>query len=106
MHETDRIVVVGAGFGLWQNDRHVASGRWSDIVEVRALRSHGPDQQMVSVVLKLRDGPDVSFGDELSGYQSFLVAAESALPRMRPHAEWVMADEQPPGSGEVLLFTR
>ncbi len=97
---------MGAGFGLWQNDRHVASGRWSDVVEVRALRSRGPDQQRVSVVLKLRHGPDVSFGDELSGYHSFLAAAEAALPRMRPQAEWVTAGEQPPGSGEVLLFTR
>ncbi len=78
VHASGRVVVVGAGFGVWHDSRHVASGRWSDVQAIRI------DDGGLATVLLLRDGTEVQVTAELAGYDMFLVAAERALPGMRP----------------------
>ncbi len=73
-----RVVVVGAGFGVWHDSRHVASGRWSDVQAIRM------DDGGLTTVLLLLDGTEVPVAGDLAGYDVFLVAAERALPGMRP----------------------
>jgi hypothetical protein len=78
---TDRVVLVAAGFGVWQAGRHLASARWTDVVRVRALRRDGETEPPV-LALKLRDGTEVLVQATLPGFGSFLDAAEKALPGM------------------------
>lgn len=105
-HATDRVVLVGAGFGVWNGGRHEASARWSDVVRVRAFSGVEP-AGAVKVGLTLRDGTEVLIHDRVPGYQSFLSAAESTLPGMRARAAW-LAEVQPPAppGSEALLFDR
>jgi len=106
-HPTDRVVVVSAGFGVWQGSRHVASARWSDVVRVRAFTRDEATTGRVYVTLALRGGGEVSVYEALPGYQSFLAAAEAALPGMRPRAEWLTSVQEPAGStDETVLFER
>ncbi len=76
-HVTGRVVVVGAGFGVWHDGRHLASARWSD---VRAIRM---DDEGRTTMLLLRDDTGIPVADDLMGYDMFLLAAEEALPGMR-----------------------
>ncbi len=106
-HATDRVVVVGSGFGVWNGGRHEASARWADILRVRAFTSGAPDSGRVNVGLTLRGGTEILVHDKVPGYQSFLAAAEAALPGMRARAAW-LAEVQPPAApgSEALLFDR
>jgi len=107
LHASDRIVVVGAGFGVWQAGRHVASARWSDVMRMRAATRDEATTGRVYVTLVLRDGMEVVVHEGLPGYQSFLAAAETALPGMRPRAAWLAAVQEPAGAtDETLLFER
>ena len=76
-HETDRIVVVGSGFGVWMDNRHVASGRWSDVAEMRESKLDESHPDDMSVIVTLMDGTEVSIDSSMAGYQNFLSAAES-----------------------------
>lgn len=76
-HETDRIVVVGSGFGVWMDNRHVASGRWSDVTEMRESRLDESHPDDLKVIVTLLDGTEVSIDSSMVGYQNFLSAAES-----------------------------
>lgn len=76
-HETDRIVVVGSGFGVWMDNRHVASGRWSDVAEMRESKLDEAHPDDMRVIVTLMDGTEVSIDSRMAGYQSFLSAAES-----------------------------
>ena len=106
-HATDRVVLVGSGFGVWNGGRHQASARWADVVRVRAFIGGEPEPGRVHVGLTLRDGSEVLVHDGVPGYQSFLGAAEAALRSMRPRASW-LADVQASGaeSSDVVLFDR
>lgn len=110
-HATDRIVVVGSGFGVWIANRHIASGRWADVIEVRALRHDESSSSRVNLVVFLRDGAEVSVNGGVSGYQSFLAAAEELLPGMRNQSEWLppmlIADRSATGTpAETVIFQR
>ena len=106
-HVTDRVVLVGSGFGVWNGGRHQASARWADVVRVRAFTGGKPESGRVHVGLTLRDGTEVLVHDTVPGYQSFLAAAEAALPGMRAPAAW-LAEVQVGGgaASEALLFDR
>lgn len=110
-HATDRLVVVGSGFGVWINNRHIASGRWGDVMEVRASKHDKSPSDHVNLVVLLRDGTEVSIKDNLFGYQSFLAAAEALLPGMSHQSEWLpaMLNAELPSNGEpaeTMLFRR
>ena len=107
VNETDRVVLVGAGFGVWQGGRHQASARWSDVVRVRAFRARTPAGGGTYLGLALRDGSEVRVHDNVPGYQSFVTAAAAALPGMRPHAAWLAALEPSMDEDEgTVLFER
>jgi len=96
--ETDRVVVVGSGFGVWKNSAHVASARWTDIARIDSVRGEG-------IAIKLLDGTNISVDDTLPGYSSFLDAAGAALSGMRRAAAIEPRDED----GEAptgILFER
>ena len=76
-HETDRIVVVGSGFGVWMDNRHVASGRWSDVSEMRESKPDESHPDDMNVIVTLLDGTEVSIDSSMAGYENFLSAAES-----------------------------
>ena len=95
---TDRIVVVGAGFGVWIDNRHIASARWGDVTEVRVRKHDAAHKEGVDLVVVLRDGAEVAIEYNLSGYQSFLAAAEASLAGMRQPSN--------PVPGETILFKR
>ena len=75
--EPDRIVVVGSGFGVWMDNRHVASGRWSDVTEMRESKPDEAHPDDMNVIVTLLDGTEVSIDSSMAGYQNFLSAAES-----------------------------
>ena len=110
-HATDRIVVVGSGFGVWMANRHIASGRWGDVIEVRAIRHDASSSSRVNLVVIIRDGSEVSVNGSVSGYQSFLADAEELLPGMRNSSEWLppilIADRSANGTPtETVIFKR
>ena len=106
MHATDRVVLVASGFGIWQDGRHAASGRWGDVVEVRLVERDAPEADPVIIIaMKLRDGCEVLLHERVPGFEQFLAAAERSLPGMRPRASWRAAAMPPavPRNGTVLF---
>lgn len=105
MHATDRVVVVGSGFGLWQGGRHLASARWSDVVRVRAFRAG--DAGGFSIGVALRASDEVVIPHDLPGCPSFLKAAETALTGMRAPGPWMASEPQMEGANtEIVLYAR
>ena len=94
---TDRIVVLAAGFGVWIDNRHIASGRWGDVVEVRIADQGQSPSNHVNLVVVLRDGTEVFIDNNLSGYHAFLGAAEAALPGL---------EHQSGSTDETIIFKR
>jgi hypothetical protein len=107
MHATDRVVLVGAGFGVWHDGRHVSSARWTDVVRVWAVTRDERTSDGVGVGLRLRDGTEVLIRQNLPGFDPFLVAAEGRLPGMLRRGNW-WESVAPPGSREIetVLFAR
>ena len=99
--ETDRIVIVASGFGLWLDGRHVASARWGDVSRVHARRA--AESEGIVVRVSLADGRDVALGEHVSGWLAFLHAASVQLPGMPPVERWrpALAD-----ADEALLYDR
>ena len=107
MHSTDRVVLAGTGFGVWQGGRHLASARWADVARVCAFRHDGPTSDGMVVALRLRDGTEILVHQELPGFEAFLVAAEARLPGISRRSAWWSAVLQPAAvRNEVLLFER
>ncbi|MEO8577586.1 MAG: hypothetical protein ABI556_12830 [Gemmatimonadales bacterium] len=107
MDGTDRVVLVAAGFGVWQAGRHLASARWTDVVRVRALgRDAGANDSSV-LALELRDGTEILVRETLPGFGPFLDAAETALPGMsRIPALLAGAEQSDVAQSETVLFER
>ena len=106
-HETDRVVLVAAGFGVWHGGRHQASARWTDVARVRALGADGMAAGRIRVVVLLDNGTEVIVHEQVPGYASFLAAAEKSLPGMRPRASWLASLHERTGAGtEAVLFER
>ena len=107
MHSTDRIVLAGTGFGVWQGGRHVASARWADVARVRAFRHDAVATHRVVVALRLRNDTEILIHQALPGFEAFLVAAEARLPGMARRSAWWAAMAEPLSApSEMLLFER
>ena len=106
MDETDRIVLVASGFGIWQGGRHAASARWTDVARVRVSTRDQPTRA-AAVTVTLRDGTEVLLPEGLPGSEQFLATAEKALPGMTVRAVWrpKLAESASAGA-EVVLFER
>jgi hypothetical protein len=101
-----RIVVVGAGFGLWLGGRCLATGRWSDIASIRAYRKGAGDERTYLAV-RLGDGSEVEMASEAPGWIEFASVAPTKLPGMTPAQEWLpeLPDATQP-MHERILFER
>jgi hypothetical protein len=104
---TDRVVLVAAGFGVWQAGRHVASTRWTDVVRVHATGRDAGTTDPVSLVVRLRNGTEFSVSASLAGFEPFLLAAETRLLGMRQRVEWLAGMEPSPAAQPAMvLFER
>ena len=107
MQDTDRIVLVASGFGVWQAGRHVASARWADVIRASLFKADQPESEMLCVTLGLRDGTEVLVNEELPGFEPFLAAAEDALPGMLRRTTWLAGVRNPAFvQREMVLFER
>ena len=107
MHATDRVVLVAAGFGVWQGGRHVASARWTDVERVVAVRSETASTPRLRVMLRLQGVDDVFLAADLPGFEHFLAVAEQSLPGMRRSTSWRKVEH--PGASvqqDLVLFDR
>ena len=101
MGASDRVVVVGAGFGVWHENQHVASGRWSDVTRVRVVRASPAPLGEMHLMVTLRNATELSIPESLPGFRSFVGAAEAALRGMQPSTTWAAAHD--PSAPEVLV---
>ena len=107
MDATDRVVLVAAGFGVWQAGRHLASARWTDVVRVRAVGRNAALTNASALVLLLRDGTEIIVDGTLPGFDPFLDAAEKTLPGMSQRATWLgLIGKSDVGQRETVLFER
>ena len=104
--DSGRIVVVGAGFALWQGGRCIAMGRWGDITRMQAFRvSDAADT--VRVVVTLADGAVLELHENAPGFDPFLDRASTVLSTMRPFASWHPAMMLAPATTEgVTIYQR
>jgi hypothetical protein len=100
-----RVVVVAAGFGLWQGGKCLAAGKWTDIATLRAYkRPESPE--VIRVAIELRDGSAVEILEPVPGFGAFASAAVAKLPGTPPPDEWLPALRAAPPNEERTLFTR
>jgi hypothetical protein len=103
--DNGRIVVVAAGFALWQGGRCIAAGRWADIAALRAFRRENADA--IRIVVELRDGTLLEFLEEAPGFDAFLDRASATLSGLLPFAKWHPSLMLAPAGGEgTIIFKR
>ena len=106
MIDRGRIVVVGAGFGLWLGGRCIAAGKWSDVSRVRAYTRREGDTAGLCVAMTLRDGSEVEVHEAAPGWKDFLGNVPTRLPGMPPAEAWVDAVKALPVGDETILYER
>ena len=107
MDATDRVVLVTAGFGIWQAGRHLASARWSDVVRVRAMGGNAAASDDSVLVLSLRDGTEILVQESLPGFDPFLDAAETTLSGSSRKGSWLAGmGNSGVVEGDTVLFER
>jgi len=102
-----RIVVVAAGFALWQDGRCVAAARFSDIRRLRAVHAASVDPQAVAIHVDLGDGSVMELRDQAPGFDLFLDRAATLLKGLKPFASWrdaVHGDDAP--AGGLVIFEK
>ena len=107
MADLGRVVVVAAGFALWQGGRCVAAARWSDIRRLHAYRRPGRGDDAVCVRVELKDGSLMELEDAAPGFDLFLDRATVTLTGLLPFAGWPQALDLTPSDGEgAVIFER
>jgi hypothetical protein len=107
MADSDRIVVVGSGFGAWAGGRPGPAVPWRDVTRVVAFRRAVDGAVAVHLRLTLADGRTLELHDRMAGWGSFLQAAPERLAPMPAAAQWWPAAIHPDlGTGEIALFER
>jgi len=104
MTDQGRIVVVAAGFALWQGGRCVAAARWADVRLVRARRKA---DDAATIRVELTDGTVMELDDAAPGFDAFLDRAVVVLPKLLPYAAWsgpLLAGEA--GDDGIVLYER
>lgn len=106
MVDRGRVVVVAAGFGLWQGGRCLAAGKWSDIAGLRAY-TRDTQPNPICIVIQLRDGSEVEIQEEAPGWTSFVSALPSKLPGTPAPEVWIPEIRAVPAAeSERSLFAR
>ncbi|MDB4878463.1 MAG: hypothetical protein JWM41_4909 [Gemmatimonadetes bacterium] len=98
---------MAAGFGLWQDGRCLAAGKWSDVARVRAYTRALPDREPICVAIELRDGSEVEVREDAPGWATFVNAAPEKLPGMPAAESWITElRAAPAGAADMALFER
>lgn len=100
--ETDRIVVISAGFGVWRGGKCLAFGRWSDITAVSMIERGAGAANGLS--LALRDGSTLELRDDTAGWKGFLMGAQSRLPGVPTPEMWEAAVATTGDDARHMLF--
>ncbi len=104
--DSGRIVVVAAGFALWQGGRCIAAGRWADIKSLRAFRRDDAST-FVRLVVELRDGTLLEFLEQAPGFDAFLDRGSAVLSGLLPFAAWHPKLMLAPAGGEgAIVYQR
>ena len=107
MADSDRIVVVGSGFGVWAGGRPGPAMPWRDVARVAAFRQPVDGTVAVHLRVTLADGRALEMHDRMAGWGSFLQATPERLAPMPAAAAWWPAAIHPDlGQGEIVLFDR
>jgi hypothetical protein len=107
MTDPGRVVVVAAGFALWQGGRCVAAARWSDIRRLRAYRRPATDADAIRLGVELRDGSLMELQETAPGFDLFLDRASVTLNGLLPFAAWHPALMIAPSDAEgTVIFER
>ena len=84
MADPGRVVVVNAGFALWQGGRCVAAARWGDIQRLRAYhRATAGDALHLGV--ELADGSVMELHEAAPGFDLY-VEPRNGADRARPES--------------------
>lgn len=110
MADSDRIVVVGSGFGVWEGGRPGPAVSWRDVRRVVAFRGPVADAAATTAVhlrVTLADGRALVMHDRMAGWGSFLQAAPERLaPMPKAPAWWPAAIHPELGDQEIVLLDR
>jgi len=106
MADRGRVVVVAAGFGLWQDGRCLAAGKWTDVSQLRAhITSSTPPS--ISLIIQLRDGSEVEIREEAPGWATLVNVLPSKLPGTPAPETWITELRAAPSAeSERTLFER
>lgn len=105
--DSDRVVVVAAGFALWVGSRCAASARWSDVRRLRAYRQAGTGPDAICLGVDLADGTVMELKEQAPGFDAFLDRASVVLPGLLPFTAWHPALTLAASTGEgIVLFER
>jgi hypothetical protein len=100
------VVVVAAGFGLWQGGKCLAAGKWTDISQLRAGVRDTP-KQLVGLVIQLRDGSEVEILEGAPGWDMLVNILPSKLPGTPNPENWIAElHDAPAGAPDRTLFER
>ena len=107
MADSDRIVAVASGFGVWEGGRPGPAVPWRDVTTVTAYRRAVDGATAVHLRVTLADGRAIVMHDRMAGWSTFLQAAPERLPKMpAPSAWWPAAAHPELGERELVLFER
>lgn len=88
MEDRGRVVVVTAGFALWQGGRCAAAARWVDVQRLVARPCSFPATEALSVIVELVDGTQMELHEDAPGFDAFLDRAAAALRGITPYERW------------------
>jgi hypothetical protein len=88
MEDRGRVVVVAAGFALWQGGRCAAAARWMDVKRLVAKPCSFPATEALSLVVELVDGSQMELHEDAPGFDAFLDRAAITLRGLTSYADW------------------
>jgi hypothetical protein len=88
MEDRGRVVVVAAGFALWQGGRCAAAARWMDVQRLVARPCAFPATDALALVVELVDGSRMELHEDAPGFDAFLDRAAATLRGIMPYVHW------------------
>jgi hypothetical protein len=88
MEDRGRVVVVAAGFALWQGGRCAAAARWADVRRLVARPCSFPATDALSLMVELMDGTQMELHEDAPGFDAFLDRAAATLRGLTPYEQW------------------
>lgn len=88
MEDRGRVVVIAAGFALWQGGRCAAAARWMDVQRLVARACSFPPTDALSLMVELADGSQMELHEDAPGFDAFLDRAAATLRGITPYEQW------------------